>query len=125
MHDLLFEGQEEWSDQSNAEKTFTNMASDLRLDEAEFTACLDEGRYTDKVNADYQQGIADGVTGTPAFRINGAAMSGAQPFAAFQEQIDFYLAGGEAPTLEVGADSYRSLGEPDAPVVVTEFSDYQ
>jgi protein-disulfide isomerase len=52
-------------------------------------------------------------------------LSGAQPFAAFEEQIEYYLAGGQPPTLEVAADSFRSLGEPDAPVVITEFSDYQ
>jgi protein-disulfide isomerase len=125
MHEVLFENQDEWSNNSGAEKFFKELASDLDLDQSQFEACLEEGRYNDKVNADYQQGLADGVTGTPAFRINGQAMSGAQPFAAFQEQIEFYLAGGEPPTLEVGADSYRSLGEPDAPVVVTEFSDYQ
>lgn len=125
MHELLFEHQGDWSGQSNAEKTFKDLAGELSLDQDGFDACLDEGRYAEKVNADYQQGIADGVSGTPAFRINGAALSGAQPFATFQEQIEFYLAGGEAPTLEVSADSYRSLGEPDAPVVVTEFSDYQ
>jgi len=27
--------------------------------------------------------------------------------------------------LEISADSYRSMGAADAPVVVTEFSDYQ
>ena len=60
-----------------------------------------------------------------AFRINGLELSGAQPFAAFQQQIEYLLAGGEPPTLEVAADSFRSLGAADAPVVITEFSDYQ
>jgi protein-disulfide isomerase len=86
---------------------------------------LDDGKYADKVLADYQEGAALGITGTPAFRINGAALSGAQPFSAFQQQIDYFLAGGETPSLEVDADSFRSLGQADAPVVVTEFSDYQ
>jgi len=36
-----------------------------------------------------------------------------------------FLAGGGTVEMEVGADSYRSLGEPDAPVVVTEFADFQ
>ena len=55
----------------------------------------------------------------------GVPFSGAQPFEAFQQQFEYYLAGGEPPSLEVPPDSFRSLGEPDAPVVVTEFSDYQ
>ncbi|MGD2041343.1 MAG: hypothetical protein PVH11_10985, partial [Anaerolineae bacterium] len=83
------------------------------------------GKYADKVTSDYQEGVALGINSTPNFRINGAPLSGAQPFAAFEEQIEYYLAGGQPPTLEVAADSFRSLGEPDAPVVITEFSDYQ
>jgi protein-disulfide isomerase len=125
MHDLLFEGQEAWAGNQNAGKSFEEMASKLDLDEDQFAACLAEGKYRDRVNSDLQEGIAEGVTGTPAFRINGAALSGAQPFAAFQQQIEFYLAGGEPPTMEVEADSYRSMGSADAPVVITEFSDYQ
>jgi protein-disulfide isomerase len=125
MHDALFESQEEWSGNAQAEETFGKLATDLGLDQAQFGACLEEGRYTAQVTTDYQEGAADGVSGTPAFRINGAALSGAQPFAAFQQQIEYYLAGGEAPTLEVEADSFRSMGRADAPVVITEFSDYQ
>jgi protein-disulfide isomerase len=124
-HDALFESQEQWSGQANAEETFKELAGDLGLDRSRFDACLDGGTYTDKVAADLQAGLAEGVTATPAFRINGAEVSGALPFEAFQEQIDFYLAGGEKPTLVVSADSFRSLGQPDAPVVVTEFSDFQ
>ena len=125
MHDALFGGQDQWSGNPDAEATFKEMAGDLGLDQAQFNACLDEGKHADKVMADYQEGAGQGVTGTPAFRVNGAAMSGAQPFSAFQKQIDYFLAGGEAPSLEVGADSYRSMGRADAPVVITEFSDYQ
>jgi protein-disulfide isomerase len=125
MHDALFESQEQWSGQGDAESTFVKLAGDLGLNEAQFEACLAEGQYADKVAADYQEGVAEGVSGTPAFRINGAALSGAQPFSAFQQQIEYYLAGGEPPTLTVDADSFRSMGQADAPVVVTEFSDFQ
>jgi protein-disulfide isomerase len=124
-HDALFESQEQWSGQSNAGDQFKGLADDLGLDQSAFDSCLDEGRYRDKVLADLQAGTAEGVTGTPAFRINGAAMSGALPFEQFKQQIDYFLAGGEDPSKVVSADSFRSLGEPDAPVVVTEFSDFQ
>jgi protein-disulfide isomerase len=125
MHETLFESQTEWSGQQGAEDTFKKLAGDLGLDQTQFDACLAGGTYLDRITADYQEGVAAGVTGTPAFRINGAAISGAQPFSAFQQQIDFLLAGGQPPTLEVAADSYRSMGRADAPVVVTEFSDFQ
>jgi protein-disulfide isomerase len=125
MHDLLFEGQESWAGNPDAGTFFKGLAGDLNLDQAQFDTCLDDGTYADKVAADYQEGVQEGVSGTPAFRINGIALSGAQPFATFQQQIDYLLAGGEPPTLEVSADSYRSLGQADAPVVITEFSDFQ
>lgn len=125
MHDLLFEKQEQWSGQEGALETFRAMASELELDQAQFDACLDGDTYADKIGADLQEGQVEGVTGTPAFRINGIEVSGAQPFAAFEQQIEYLLAGGGPPSLEVSADSYRSMGNPDAPVVVTEFSDFQ
>jgi protein-disulfide isomerase len=125
MHKALFEGQDQWSGQQGAEETFKGLAGELGLDRAQFDACLDGGTYADRVGADYQEGVSAGIQSTPSFLINGAPLSGAQPFAAFQQQIDYYLAGGEAPTLEVSPDSFRSLGQADAPVVVTEFSDFQ
>jgi protein-disulfide isomerase len=125
MHEALFGNQDQWSGNSNAVQVFKTFAGDLGVDQAQFDACLDGDQYASKISADQQEGIAAGVSGTPAFRVNGAEISGAQPYSVFQEQIDYYLAGGQAPTLEVAADSYRSMGQADAPVVVTEFSDYQ
>ena len=125
MHDALFERQAEWAGNSGARQVFEAMAQDLKLDKAAFDDCLDEGRHLETITADYQAGIADGVTGTPAFDVNGAMLSGALSFADFQQEIEYYLAGGQPPALEVAADSYRSKGDPNAPVVVTEFSDYQ
>jgi protein-disulfide isomerase len=125
MHDALFGSQDQWSGKEDAVTTFKKLAGDLGVDQAKFDACLDGEQYAQKIQADSQEGLAAGVTGTPAFRINGAALSGAQPFSAFQRLIDYSLAGGEPPTLEVPADSFRSMGKAEAPVVVTEFSDYQ
>ncbi len=125
MHDALFGSQGEWSGQQGAEAVFKELAGELGVDQGQFDACLDDGTYADRVNADYQEGTAEGVTGTPAFRVNGIALSGAQPYAAFQEHIEYLLAGGEPPTLEVAADSFRSMGQANAPVVITEFSDFQ
>ena len=124
MHDLVFEGQEGWSGNPDAVATFKEMAGELGLDQAEFDACLDDGKYADLVAADAEEGIAAGLSSTPSFLINGMKLAGAQPFEAFQQQIDYFLAGGGPVELEVGADSYRSLGQPDAPVVITEFSNY-
>ena len=125
MHDLLFEGQDQWSGNTGAVTIFKGMAGELGLDQGEFDSCLDGNKYADKVAADSEEGLAQGIQSTPSFLINDMQLAGAQPFEAFQQQIDYLLAGGGPIELEVGADSYRSMGEPDAPVVITEFSDFQ
>ena len=53
-----------------------------------FDDCLDSGKYEEEVLNDFADGGAAGVSGTPAFFINGQLLSGAQPFSAFQAVID-------------------------------------
>ena len=84
MHDEIFGSQNEWAGNQTPEGVFAGLAEGLELDKDQFVACLEEGTYADTVQADYQEGLAEGVTGTPAFRINGVALSGAQPFAALR-----------------------------------------
>jgi protein-disulfide isomerase len=67
------------------------LATDVGLDAAAFNECLDSGKYTEEVQKDYQDGITYGVTGTPAFFINGVSIIGAQPFANFKAVIDAAL----------------------------------
>jgi protein-disulfide isomerase len=129
MNDLLFARQSEWSGQTDMASIFKTYAATLGLDQAQFDACLDGKKYAARIQADQKDGEQDmaGLSGigTPTFIINGAPLVGAQPYAAFQEQIDYYLAGGQTPTLIVAADSFRSKGKADAPMVITEFSDFQ
>ena len=92
MHDKLFGSQSEWSGQSNAMDTFKKYAADLSLDKDKFNTCLDTGQFQSEIDADQKEGIAAGVTGTPAFFINGVLLSGAQPIQAFKQAIDAQLA---------------------------------
>jgi protein-disulfide isomerase len=89
-HDILFEKQREWS--GVGVPKFKEYAVSLSLDSEAFNTCLDSGVYTAEVEADLQEGTHFGVTGTPAFFINGRKVSGAQPFSAFQQIIDEELA---------------------------------
>lgn len=63
-------------------------AADLGLDEAEFATCTTEKRHEDAIQASFEDGAALGVTGTPAFFINGRAIVGARPVADFKQVID-------------------------------------
>ncbi len=92
MHDKLFGEQKQWSGNSDAVSVFKGFAKDLGLDEKAFDECVTSERYKDKIMADQKEGIAAGVTGTPAFFINGQFISGAQPYQVFQQIIEQELA---------------------------------
>jgi protein-disulfide isomerase len=66
-------------------------AAQLGLDTATFDQCLDTGKQTAEWQKDQQDGDSYGVSGTPAFFINGRLVSGAQPFSVFQQVIDAAL----------------------------------
>jgi protein-disulfide isomerase len=63
-------------------------AGELGLDGAAFGACLESGRHAPATESALQEGQRHGVTGTPAFFINGRLLVGAQPFEAFAQIID-------------------------------------
>ena len=63
-------------------------AATLGLDAARFGQCLDSGRHAGLVEADLEAGQGYGVSGTPAFFVNGRPLVGAQPFDAFAQVID-------------------------------------
>lgn len=83
MHDKLFENQEILSIPN-----YKTWATEIGIDTAKFNDCLDSGKYAAKIQEDFNEGQQLGVRGTPGFFINGKPLSGAQPFAAFQSQID-------------------------------------
>jgi protein-disulfide isomerase len=66
-------------------------AADLGLDTARFNECLDSGKKAELVKKDMAAGEKVGVSGTPAFFINGVALSGAVPAEDFKAIIDAEL----------------------------------
>jgi protein-disulfide isomerase len=82
-HDLLFEKQE-----AIPEANFTDYAQALGLEVAAFQGCLETRKHKDTVERNYADGVKAGVSGTPAFFINGRILSGAQPLEAFKAVID-------------------------------------
>jgi protein-disulfide isomerase len=87
MHEKLFENQTAIEVPSLKE-----YAKALGLDTAKFDECLDKGAKAKDVEADLEAGKKVGVTGTPAFFVNGRPLSGAVPFERFKEVIDAELA---------------------------------
>jgi protein-disulfide isomerase len=67
-------------------------AGQVGLDAAKFETCLSSGTHSAAVQKDLEEGKRLGITGTPAFFINGRPLSGAQPLDAFARVIDEELA---------------------------------
>ena len=86
-HDLLF---------SNAPKAspeqLKTYAQEVGLDVPAFEQCVNSGTYQATVQRDVEEGARVGVTGTPAFFINGRLVSGAQPLERFVRVIEEELA---------------------------------
>lgn len=68
------------------------IAADHGLDARRMAACVDDPATHARVLADIEQGIALGVTGTPAFFVNGRRVVGARPRATIDSMIDDVLA---------------------------------
>lgn len=74
--DYLFTKQAEWSKTKNTQK-FKDYAWWLKLDGRAFGACLDSGKYRDKVAADKAEALSLLISTTPATFVNGTLLDGA------------------------------------------------
>jgi protein-disulfide isomerase len=107
MHASLF------ARQANLEVADLNQrASDLGLNTEQFGQCLESGKYSAAWRKDMSHGSSYGVSGTPAFFINGRSLSGAQPYESFAEVIE--------EELERAADA--ASGAASAPLSVSRTS---
>jgi protein-disulfide isomerase len=87
FHDLAFENQH-----ALTAENIEAWAASVGVQPPALNAWLQSGRAAQKVQADMELARAIGATGTPAFRINGVTLSGAQPIDRFIEVIDAQLA---------------------------------
>lgn len=90
MAEMLFTNQADWGHEGAAE-VFAEYAGTLELDQALFRECLTSSKYEAKVMSNLQEGTGFGVTGTPAFFINGQLLAGAYPYNNFQQILDQLL----------------------------------
>lgn len=102
-------------------------AKDIKLDTKSFDECLDSAKFKSEIQKDVSDASAVGVTGTPAFFINGRLIVGAMPFSTFKTMIDEELNGVKSSDtrVSVSADDDPVLGNANAPVTMIEFSDYE
>jgi protein-disulfide isomerase/plastocyanin len=110
FHDKLFENQA-----SLGASNYKKWAEELGLDMKKFNDCVDTEKYAGEVSKDLADGSAVGVSGTPAFFVNGKLLSGAQPFSAFQAAIEAELAAMSEPA---GTDEITVAADEPEPTVV-------
>jgi protein-disulfide isomerase len=80
---LLAEGERDFT-----REKLKGYAEEIGLDTAAFNACMDSERYAELVLNETRNAQALGIRGTPTFLINGLPLVGAQPFVAFEQQIE-------------------------------------
>lgn len=85
MHDALFEAG------GLNDAVYADLAKDLGLDTKAFATCLADPSHAAAVEVDQAAGARAGVSGTPAFFINGIPLSGARPAEDFVRIIDAEL----------------------------------
>jgi protein-disulfide isomerase len=87
FHGLLFskQGTPDAFTRANVEKYAEEMGG---IDLAKFKKALDTDAHKDFVKVDSDAADKAGISGTPAFVINGYFISGAQPYAKFKKLID-------------------------------------
>jgi protein-disulfide isomerase len=86
FHDLAFANQQNLTDENNEK-----WAAAAGVDVNKFKAALASKKFTAKIDEDMALASKIGANGTPAFRINGVEISGAQPFENFKKVIDQQL----------------------------------
>jgi protein-disulfide isomerase len=90
MHDLLFQNQS--TPDGLKRPALEKYGEQLGLDMVKFKSALDNNSHKAEIDADSKIGDDAGISGTPAFVINGYFVSGAQPFPKFKKLIDRAIA---------------------------------
>ncbi len=135
MHDWLFQNAS-----SIGPETVKQAARDLGMDGEAFAACFEQQTPRTRIQEDFDEGRRWGARGTPTFFINGRIIGGLLPKEQFLQIVDGVLAealGGDLPAgvvlptpeptpdLDFEPETHAVMGDPNAPITIVEFSDYQ
>lgn len=90
--DKLFANQETWGKLKDASGTFKSYASQLGLKSSDFSKCLDDKKYQEKVKATLDEGQDFGIQGTPALFIGDNFQNGLVKYEDVKKILDEKLA---------------------------------
>ena len=108
FHDLLFENQAEWGRSATPAAFFVQYAEEIGLDMDLYNRQSNASVLSDKVRAEQAEGEAAGVTGTPAFFLNGQLLRGPGGGNPSYEQIALQVAVAIDPSLASTTESFQS-----------------
>jgi protein-disulfide isomerase len=145
-HDLFFEQPAQFQ-VGSLEAMDAAIVAALADDVPDIAGCLERDQFAAEVMAGIEEGARLGVNGTPSFFIDGMPVVGAQPYQLFEFIIDLAEQGelenafreaaeqqaGAAATataqaavpVDVPLTDAPAMGDPNAPVTIVEYSDYQ
>jgi protein-disulfide isomerase len=87
-HDYLFAHQNGENQGAFAQDNLKRFAGELGLDQDQFNACVDSGKYTNFVAGQTHSLQSLGVQSTPTFVVNDQVLVGALDFSEFQKAIE-------------------------------------
>jgi protein-disulfide isomerase len=87
-HDLLYENQSSGNSGGYSDENLVALAREAGLDVGGFEESLRSGRYEEVVREDFEEAQERGITGTPAFVINGELIVGFHSVEVFEEAIE-------------------------------------
>jgi protein-disulfide isomerase len=88
FHDALYAHQPPPNSGRLTPDYLSGVAKRIGLDTGKLRADMTSDEVAEAVRRDFQEGQSIGVTGTPAFLVNGQPIMGAQPLRVFQDAID-------------------------------------
>ena len=90
MHDILYERQDEWAQlpAGQARDKFISYASELALDQEKFQKDLENKDLEGKIRANQDEGINNGVSGTPTFFLNNKIIQNPRSVDEFKRLIE-------------------------------------
>ena len=88
QHAAIYQGQGNWSRESEPSGTFRDYAQKVGLDLTAYDACMMSAKYAGRIQASYDEGVRVGVDGTPTFLIGDRLYSGMSSSDAFKHVVD-------------------------------------
>lgn len=91
MHDVLFEKQEDWSQEANPIDKFIEYATGLGINKEQFRSDISSDVVKRKVDESYQAGLALKLNSTPTFFLNGEKIQNPANYDQFKSLVQYII----------------------------------